>query len=197
MMDHSNRLDQLKINLENIRQEKIKGIILRAKIQWMEEGEKPTKFFASLEKKNYTNKLINKINIGGDIINNQKTILSETSKFYQDLYTTKTNPNDYQDLLDTFLSNTHIRHLDEDQKQGCEGNITTDEIKQVLKNMKPDKTPGIDGIPMEFYKLFWTDIGHFLVRSVQAAFETGELSITQKRGIITCIPKGNKPRDFF
>ena len=57
-----------------IRQEHIKGLILRAKVQWMEEGEKPTHFVANLEKKNYTNKLINKINIRGKIINNCKTI---------------------------------------------------------------------------------------------------------------------------
>jgi hypothetical protein len=63
--------------------------------------------------------------------------------------------------------------------------------------MKSDKTPGIDGIPIEFYQVFWNDIGHFLVRSIQSAYRSGELSITQKRGIITCIPKGDKPREFL
>ena len=63
--------------------------------------------------------------------------------------------------------------------------------------MKSDKTPGIDGIPIELYKVFWLDLGHFLVRSIRAVFLSGELAITQKRGIITCIPKGNKPREFL
>ena len=71
------------------------------------------------------------------------------------------------------------------------------EIKTVFKKMKHDKTPGIDGIPVEFYAFFWNDLGHFLVRSIQAAFSTGELSITQKRGVITCIPKGDKPRELL
>ena len=62
--------------------------------------------------------------------------------------------------------------------------------------MKSDKTPGIDGIPIELYKVFWLDLGHFLVRSIRAVFLSGELAITQKRGI-TCIPKGNKPREFL
>ena len=56
---HLNRLENLKSKLEEIRKSKIKGMILRSKLQWIEEGEKPTKFFANLEKKNYVNKLIN------------------------------------------------------------------------------------------------------------------------------------------
>ena len=70
--------------------------------------------------------------------------------------------------------------MSEDQKQQCKGNIAIDEIKQVLTNMKRDKTPGIEGLPMEFYSVFWLDSGHFLARSIQASFESGELSITQK-----------------
>ena len=63
------KITQLKFQLENLRQEQIKGLVLRSKVQWLEEGEKPTKFFASLEKRNYTNKLINKLNINGKINN--------------------------------------------------------------------------------------------------------------------------------
>jgi len=37
-----------------------------------------------------------------------------------------------------------------------------------------------------------TDIGHFIVRPLNYAFESGELSETQQPGVITCIPKGNK-----
>ena len=40
-------------------------------------------------------------------------------------------------------------------------------------------------------------MGHFLVRSIREAFFSGELSITQKRGVITCIPKGNKSREYL
>ena len=40
--ENNNRLNQLKLELEIIRQEHIKGLILRAKVQWVEEGEKPT-----------------------------------------------------------------------------------------------------------------------------------------------------------
>ena len=68
------RIKNLKDDLENIRKDKIGGMIIRSKVQWLEEGEKPTTFFASLEKKNYTTKRITKLNIRGNIIQNQNSI---------------------------------------------------------------------------------------------------------------------------
>ena len=47
---------------------------------------------------------------------------------------------------------------------------------------------------MEFYVAFWEllNVGQELVNSLDHAFETGEMSISQKRGVITLIPKKNK-----
>ena len=47
---------------------------------------------------------------------------------------------------------------------------------------------------MEFFKFFWTDIGHFILQSLNYGYRNGSLSITQKQGVITCIPKQNKSR---
>ncbi len=138
------------------------------------------------KKKNYVNKLINRLNVDGKIIQNQNNISQETSKFYRNLYKSTVDSKGQNENIDRFLNNICITQLNEQQKQQCEGNITEDEIKIALKNMKSNKTRGIDGISSEFYKYFWVDIGHFLVRSIKASFASGEMSISQKRGIITC-----------
>ena len=44
---------------------------------------------------------------------------------------------------------------------------------------------------------FWKDIGNFVLESLNESFNTGELSITQKQGVITLLPKGNKPREMI
>ena len=54
--------------------------------------------------------------------------------------------------------------------------------------MDSNKTPGTDGLPAEFYKM-WKDISTLLVSAVNYAFESGCLSITQRRGVIKLIPK--------
>ena len=63
--------------------------------------------------------------------------------------------------------------------------------------MKNDKSPGCDGFTVEFFKFFFKDIGHFLVRSINYGFSIGNLSVTQTQGIITCIPKEGKDKKFI
>ena len=55
--------------------------------------------------------------------------------------------------------------------------------------MEPEKTPGSDGIPAEFYKIFWDDISEHLVTSINHAYHKEQFSVTQRRGIIKLIPK--------
>ena len=63
--------------------------------------------------------------------------------------------------------------------------------------MKNDKSPGSDGLTSEFCKRFWEEIGDDVVQSINSAFDKGELSICQKRGIITLLPKKDKPTDVL
>ena len=63
--------------------------------------------------------------------------------------------------------------------------------------MKNDKSPGLDGFTVEFFKLFWLDLGNFILRSLNFGYNNGNLSVTQKQGIITCLPKQDKNRFFL
>ena len=185
MQDNENietieRIKNLKDDLENICKDKIRGMIIRSKVQWLEEGEKPTNFFASLEKKNYTTKLISKLNIRGNIIQNQNSILNETANFYKDLYTTKIDTTNQEQNNVKFLKCAPENKLNETQKLSCEGNISIEEIKNTLKQMKHDKSPGIDGIPVEFYKKNWIDLGHFLVRAIRESFFLGNCQLHKR-----------------
>ena len=55
--------------------------------------------------------------------------------------------------------------------------------------MADSKTPGTDGLPAEFYKMFWNDISDALSAALNFAYEIGKLPITQRRGLIKLIPK--------
>ena len=87
--------------------------------------------------------------------------------------------------------------LDSDEKEDCEGLLTKAECLQAVKNMEPDKTPGSDGLPADFYKVFWNDISDYLVNSINYAFGEGQLSVTQRRGIIKLIPKKDAEPDLI
>ena len=55
--------------------------------------------------------------------------------------------------------------------------------------MGHNKTPGSDGLPVEFYKTFWSDINEPLVKALNYSYNIGKLSFTQKRNIIKLIPQ--------
>ena len=58
--------------------------------------------------------------------------------------------------------------------------------------MKQNKTPGFDGFPVEFYIVFWPDISDILFNSYKFSMENGLMSISQRNGIITLLPKKDK-----
>ena len=58
-----------------------------------------------------------------------------------------------------------------------------------LKGFQPDKTPSDDGFTKEFYETFFELLWSNLLDSFNEAFQTGKLSISQRRGIISLSPK--------
>ncbi|MCU7801439.1 MAG: reverse transcriptase family protein, partial [gamma proteobacterium symbiont of Lucinoma myriamae] len=115
-------------------------------------------------------------------------------EFYKKLYTEKSVENvDLKYKLNKF----DIPILSNETQSTLEGKIGYDELLSSLKNAKNNKSPGSDGFTAEFFKFFWIDIGIFLLRSINYGFSVNELSITQKEGIITCIPKQNKDRQYL
>ena len=93
--------EKLKQNLEILRENKLNGSLIRSKAKIYESMGKPSTLFCNLEKRNYTNKLVNRV------------------------------------------------------------------------------------------------VVDYVVNSLNEAFNKGELSVTQKQGIITLLPKGDKPREFL
>ena len=126
-----------KMELEMIRKEKIQGLLIRSRVRWAEEGEKPTKYFCSLESRNYINKTIPKvIKDDGNIISKQEEILNEIQLFYSTLY--KNYDHDVDVNIENVFGNLKDHPiLTEEEKMNLEGKITEDEIAFVLqKNEK-------------------------------------------------------------
>ena len=79
--------------------------------------------------------------------------------------------------------------MSSDESEAIEGNLTELECLKALKEMNSGKSPGTDGLPAEFYQTFWKEISEPLLGALNRAFAIGQLSITQRRGIIKLIPK--------
>ena len=96
--------------------------------------------------------------------------------------------------IETVLEGYTVPKLNLEETTYLEGLLTYEHATNFLKNMTNNRSPGTDGFSADFFKVFWGQIGHFVVRSINYGYFHKELSTTQKQGIITCIPKENKSR---
>ena len=85
----SNIVEEKRSALESIRKEKMQGHIVRSRTRWVEEGEKPTKYFCNLESRNYINKTIKGVDDGHYTVHEQFEILNQVKSFYEALYLDK------------------------------------------------------------------------------------------------------------
>ena len=121
------------------------------------------------------------------------SILEASSDFYKNLYSSQGNASQNDDL-NMFLRNSNIPRLSEEQKASCEGRSLKEECKQALESFDPGKTPGNDGLPVEFYKTFRVSLDDYLTDVFNSSFEYEEMSNSQKQAIITLLDK--KGRDI-
>lgn len=186
-------LDMLKIKKEqqeNILEYRTKGAILRSQCRWYNEGEKNNKYFLNLEKRHYKQGTINQLKTdNGDVITTDNKILHECFSFYKNLYSTQLTGVQDPHIANRFFPKENNVHLSQEEQFSCEGLLTEKECFSSLKQMVNGKTPGTDGLPVEFYKTFWHDISDALIAALNFAYENGHLAITQRRGIIKLIPK--------
>ena len=194
-------LQNKKLELDNIYAFQAQGAFIRARARYQMEGEKPSKLFCSLEKHNATQKHISKLIVENNGHKNevveQKLIEQEIFNYYKDLFAEK-NVEDTE--IETFLTPEIARtcpKLNENEKQRTEGLITVEELTRYLKTAKNNVSPGSSGFSNEFYKFFWIDLKVFITKAINYSYELGMLSVTQRLGIITLIPKGEKDKTFL
>ena len=122
----------------------------------------------------------------GTISTDPFQIMNAQKSFYSKLYE-RQQINQNSAEAKRFLENPSISKLPKDLRASCEGNITIDECEKILGSFQTGKTPGSDGIPIEFYKTFWPLIGVFMIDSFNEAYDNGEMSSSQKQATITLI----------
>ena len=165
---------------------------MRSRVEFIEKDEKSNRYFYNKEKESFDKKSVNSLKIGETNITEPSKILSELKQFYYNLYESR-NPNVDSEEFEALINTEGIKQLSDADRDHCEGYITVEECKKALDTMQNGKSPGCDGLTAEFYKTFWPLVGPLLVDTLNYSAEHGELSQSQKRGVITLLQK--KGRD--
>ena len=175
-----NRLDIMQTN-------KGKAVMLKSQANWLEEGEKPTKYFHRIVQQRVAQRTINVLQKDdGTVILGNRQILKECSDYFRKLYSS--DKGSKRDFHSFSLSNSAPR-LSENDRASLEGAVTIEEGKAALSDMARNKTAGVSGFTAEFFADFWDQLGGLITTYFNDANTNGKLFIAHRRGVITLIPK--------
>jgi hypothetical protein len=119
----------------------------------VEFGEKNIGYFLGLEKKRQIKKSITKLlDDEGNMITNQRNILDKIKYYYKKLYTS-TSP-DKQNLNDYIYRTKLESKVKQEDMKVCDGQLSVEECTEAIFKVKLNKSPGIDGLKIEFYRIF-------------------------------------------
>ena len=117
---------------------------------------------------------------GGTTISNDDDILEEIRGFYENLYKSVLGE-DSTSLFQSFTENLRTELL--------EGKLTLEECRRAMMCLRRGRSPGEDGFSVEFFLFFFELLGQEFLDSINASHDENELSVSQRRGVITLIPK--------
>ncbi len=86
-----------------------------------------------------------------------------------------------------------VSKISETTKAKTEAKITKNDVTRMIhKEMDTGKSPGDDGLTVDFYRKFWQYLVDPLFNSLKASQEKGQLSDSQRRSVIRLIAKKGK-----
>ena len=159
---------------------------VRSRVRWAEEGEASTAYFLRLEKKRGTESWFSAIkDDSGSVVTDLDGIMSAWLAFYTQLFSACTTEADVQTEM---LNSLHLIVPPSDVPL-CEGRFSMDEVLLALSGMARGRTPGSDGLPVEFFVKFWDMLGTDLVEVLNSSYQDGFLPSSSCKGIITLLFK--------
>ena len=103
-------------------------------------------------------------------LSSDKEILTECKQFYTKLY--KTGILDTNEVNDNyFFTAENQTKLTPEQSEMCEDELTEKECLEALRTTENEKSPGADGIPADFYKVFWKNIAKYCIKAMNCAYK--------------------------
>ena len=179
-------LQSMKCELRKIYEKRGEGARVRSRINWFEKGETSSRYFHALEKRNAKDKLWNKIlDEKGEMRHGTLQVIDTQVEYYSELYKSEQIDRDeakhYLDGLENSLTDELRKYLDSD--------IEITEVRNAVMKMKNNKSPGPDGIPIEFYKYYWDEIATDLLQVYESSYQIQELPQSQYQAIIRLLFK--------
>ncbi|XP_041436080.1 uncharacterized protein fam189a2.S isoform X1 [Xenopus laevis] len=160
---------------------------------WYDKGDKNGKLLALLARGDEPKTMIQAITDGNALFTDPTLITQQFETYFQSTY--QSPPDTSSDRLKEFLTTIDFPEISPDLATQLDQDITLDEIKDAINGFPVGKTPGPDGIPIEWYKKYVDFLAPKLLALFNGTIRTGVLPDSCYDAFITLIHKEGKPPD--
>ena len=186
-------INSIKARIEHIKDELSEGILVRARMKDLQCGEKISKHIINKQREMSARKLMSSIvDDKGNELKTYESIQRYVKAFYTNLYSFSEGSSALQNK---FLSHITCK-IDEDDREMLNQSFSKAEIAKCIKTFNKNKTPGIDGLPIEFYCENWEIIGNDFMEVVNYITRHKIMSKSQHKGVITLLKKDGNGSDI-
>ena len=181
----------LEIFLKQLFDQQLEGSKIRSRAKRLEEGEIPSKFFLRFENDRHAKSFVSSVfNSSGTEVFSLPEMMAAHEAFYSDLFSCE-----MLDLISQRDLFSYVKsRLSESEKSSCEGPLTLAEASEALQRSNRNKSPGADGLTVEFYSQFWDKLGELLVSVFNQGLARGELPESMKASVTRLVHKKNEKR---
>lgn len=178
--------EEVKLELEKLERKEIEGNEIRSRAEWIEKGEKSTKYFYDLERERGQSKQVTEIRDSGGVIHRDREhVCGVVRDLYERLYTAE--PTDEVEV-DRIIGEI-VNSLTDEESDRLSTPLTEGEYSQALKGMNKNKSPGLDSLTKEFYIQLWDVVGGDLTETLNNAHMKSKMPKSMTEGLITLIYK--------
>lgn len=84
----------------------------------------------------------------------------------------------------------------EEQKRSLERPTQTKELQMATEDLPNGKAAGPDGVPVDFFKVLWSEFGEKVTIFANIAFNSKDLGETNNKSNLVLLPKGSESHNI-
>ncbi|KAL3683766.1 hypothetical protein R1sor_001788 [Riccia sorocarpa] len=185
-------LDKLEKKLKDRNLQDARMWRLRSRERWLTEDEAPSRYFFAKLKAKWTREAIEVLKLdGGEETTDREVIMDEIFEFYQVLYDKEEDTEVRRAAREELLSLV-VNKLSPEESSDISRVPNKAEIEDIVFTMKSNKSPGVDGMIIEFVQTYWDLVGDDCVRLITTVWAKRKLLRSDCEGVIKLIHKGGE-----
>ena len=169
------------------------GEAARARVAWVQEGERPNPAItAMVHPPRSVQDVVALRDAAGRLVSDPQRLPDVVASFWAGICQAPSGlaGADQQAVLAAVSAQSSPIPAAAAPGLGCRS-VSAGEVKQALQQTKPNTAPGWDGVPVDLYRIYSTQLAAVLARLFTAIGHRGEVPAGFLKGVITVLYKGH------